>query len=245
MRDLDPSADWKPMRKAAKRIFQSLGRAARYPGACGMDRETSRAGRCFGGFAGSIAEGSTARRTGPARGTPFASLTGNSGEPGPKNWRAITATSRPIVRRANPLSTKSGKQCADLHRRAQKSRSQIAYHRLRVGLKKVSLRRGKFSALDVFRLGARFEIRAGRARASARPECLGTGDRAQERPDGRSRARRVDQEVAGRGVLAASSNTAERWRENRLRCGSGAKDCRRKGNCDPRGCRGSRNGPIF
>ena len=37
----------------------------------------------------------------------------------------------------------------DLNRRAQRSRSLLAYHRLRVGLEEVSLRGGKFSAVDV------------------------------------------------------------------------------------------------
>ena len=42
----------------------------------------------------------------------------------------------PTVPPANPWSSKSGKAVRDLNRRAQRSRSLLAYHRLRVGLKK-------------------------------------------------------------------------------------------------------------
>jgi hypothetical protein len=59
-------------------------------------------------------------------------LTGSNGGPGGENARSITAKSCPTAPPANPWSSKSGKLCAT----SIDARSLLAYHRLRVGLKK-------------------------------------------------------------------------------------------------------------
>ncbi|MBZ5661181.1 MAG: CHAD domain-containing protein [Acidobacteriia bacterium] len=135
MRDLDPSADWKGMRKAAKHIFNRLGalrdsqvlaewiEKLRAPGDVSADPLVQ--------FLKDRSERDRTAARGAIR------------EFDRKQWRAWTgklashfrhvASDRPAC---ESIVYEIWEVVWDLHRRAQKSRSQIAYHRLRVGLKK-------------------------------------------------------------------------------------------------------------
>jgi CHAD domain-containing protein len=135
MKDLDPGADWKPMRKAAKRIFNQLGAL----------RDT----QVLRGWIEKLHEPGD-----PSADTLVQSLK-DRGEKDRataqhairefdrRQWRAWTgklashyhhvASDRPAC---ESLVYEIWETAQDLHRRAQKSRSQIAYHRLRIGLKK-------------------------------------------------------------------------------------------------------------
>ena len=132
----------------------------------------------------------------------------------------------------------------DLNRRAQRSRSLLAYHRLRVGLKKFryavenflpSMYQGWAPDLKLLQdlLGEIHDLTVldqmiVKSR-SLFEETVFT---------------RMARESGGRTIVAAASSIERRWREKRLRCGFGARDCRRKKICVPRDSRGSANGPL-
>lgn len=135
MRDLDPGDDWKSMRKAARKIFHRLGalrdtqvltewiEKLRSPGDASADllMESLKAK-----YEKDRIDAQDAIR-----------------EFDRKQWRAWmrelanhyrhVASNRPAC---ESLVFEIWERVRDLHRRAQKSRSRIAYHRLRVGLKK-------------------------------------------------------------------------------------------------------------
>ncbi|MGH9681183.1 MAG: CHAD domain-containing protein [Candidatus Acidiferrales bacterium] len=134
MRDLDETADWKPMRKAAKHIFNQLG---------GL-RDTQ------------VLEAwiEKMRSPGDTSANPLVQLLkeryekDRAGEQKAvrefdrKQWRGWTrklanhyehvAADRPAC---ESIVHEIWETVQELHRRAQKSRSRIAYHRLRIGLK--------------------------------------------------------------------------------------------------------------
>ncbi|MBZ5643025.1 MAG: CHAD domain-containing protein [Acidobacteriia bacterium] len=135
MRDLDPGADWKGMRKAAKHIFNRLGslrdsqvlaewiEKLRAPGDASSDPLVQ-----------SLKDRSERERS-AARDA--------IREFDRKQWRAWTAklashyrhvaSDRPAC---ESIVYETWDAVRDLHRCAQKSGSRVAYHRLRVGLKK-------------------------------------------------------------------------------------------------------------
>jgi CHAD domain-containing protein len=135
MRELDPSAEWKGMRKAAKYIFNRLGalrdsqvlaewiEKLRVPGDASADPLVQ----------------SLKDRSERDRAAARDAVRGFDR----KQWRAWTgklashyrhvASDRPAC---DSIVYETWEAVEDLHRRAQKGRSQIAYHRLRVGLKK-------------------------------------------------------------------------------------------------------------
>jgi CHAD domain-containing protein len=135
MRDLDPSAEWKGMRKAAKRMFNQLGtqrdsqalaewiQKLRTPGDASADLLLQSLKEPH---EDDLAAAQDALRKFDR-----------------KQWRAWTgklaghynhtASDRPAC---ESIVYELWEDVSDLHRRAQKSRSHVAYHRLRVGLKK-------------------------------------------------------------------------------------------------------------
>lgn len=135
MRDLDPGAEWKPMRKAAKRLFHRLG-ALRDSQVFTEWIEKLRApdDTSADWLLQSLKDGNEKNRAGARDAVK---------EFDRKQWRGWirnlashyhhVASDRPAC---ESLAYEIWEAVGDLHRRAQKSRSQIAYHRLRVGLKK-------------------------------------------------------------------------------------------------------------
>jgi CHAD domain-containing protein len=135
MRDLDPGADWKPMRKAGRKLFRQLGTLrdtqvlAEWVRKLGADDDASTLVLLDELNGRSEKDLAAAQRT--AR------------EFDRKQWRAWCREL--AVRFRHVVSNKLACECLALeiweavrvlHRRAQKSQSRIAYHRVRVELKK-------------------------------------------------------------------------------------------------------------
>ncbi len=135
MRDLDPGAAWKPMRKVARKIFQRLGDV----------RDTQvlmewieKLRSPDDGSTDFLMESLKAKHDKDRSGAQRAVK-----EFDRKQWRSWTrelanhyrhtASNRPAC---ESLVFEIWETVLDLHRRAQKSQSRIAYHRLRGGLKK-------------------------------------------------------------------------------------------------------------
>jgi CHAD domain-containing protein len=135
MRDLDPSADWKPMRKAAKRIFNQLGALRDTQVLTGWIEKL----RSPGDASVDLLVQSLKDRYEKDRGGARDAIKKFDR----KQWRTWIRTlashyhhvvsDRPAC---ESLAYEIWEAMRDLHRRAQKSRSQIAYHRLRIGIKK-------------------------------------------------------------------------------------------------------------
>jgi CHAD domain-containing protein len=135
MKDLDQSADWKPMRKVAKRIFRRLG-ALRDSQVLTEWVEKLRAPDDTS--ADLLVQSLNDRKE-----KDRAAAQDAIGRFDRKQWRAWAgklashyhhvASDRPAC---ESLAYEIWEAVEELHRRARKSRSQIAYHRLRVGLKK-------------------------------------------------------------------------------------------------------------
>jgi CHAD domain-containing protein len=135
MRDLDPGSDWKSMRKAARRIFSRLGAL----------RDTQVLGEWIEKL-GSPGEASTEllleslkTRNEKDRSDALDAVKRFDR----KQWRASRRELSNHFRHVlfdrpacESLLIGMWNTVQELHRRAQKNRSRIAYHRLRVGLKK-------------------------------------------------------------------------------------------------------------
>jgi len=135
MRDVDPGGDWKAMRKAARRIFQRLG---------GL-RDTQVLAEWIEKLRSSddasadlLLESLKARQV-----KDRAAAQDALNEFDRRQWRAWTKELSNHYRHVasnrsacESLVFEIWENLRDLHRIAQKSRSRIAYHRLRVGLKK-------------------------------------------------------------------------------------------------------------
>ncbi len=135
MRDIDPAGDWKAMRKSARRVFQRLGTL----------RDTQVLAEWIEKL-GAPDEAPTAALLGVLkkkherdRQDAYAAIQ----EFDRKQWRSwrrgFAKHYRHVV--CNRAACESiileiWESVRDLHRRAQRSRSHLAYHRLRVGLKK-------------------------------------------------------------------------------------------------------------
>lgn len=135
MRDLDEAADWKPMRKSAKRIFDSLGALRDTQ----VLTEWIEKLRPAGDGSADLLGQSLKDRYEKDRAAAHDAVRKFDR----KQWRAWTgklanhyhhvASDRLAC---ESLAYENWEAVLDLHRRAQKSRSQIAYHRLRIGIKK-------------------------------------------------------------------------------------------------------------
>lgn len=135
MRDIDPGADWKGMRKAAKRIFNRLG-ALRDSQALTEWIEKLR-------VAGDASADQLVQSLKDRSEKDRAAAQDAVRKFDRKQWRACTAKLSSHYHHVasdraacESIAYEIWEAAADLHRQAQKSRSQIAYHRLRVGLKK-------------------------------------------------------------------------------------------------------------
>jgi CHAD domain-containing protein len=135
MKDLDPGADWKPMRKAGRRLFRQLGTLrdtqvlSEWVEKLGITGEASTAVLLDGLKAKYEQDRAAAQDA--ARGFDR------------KQWRAWSRELTGRFRHAasdkpacESLALEIWEKVRDLHRRAQKSQSRIAYHRVRVELKK-------------------------------------------------------------------------------------------------------------
>jgi CHAD domain-containing protein len=135
MRDLDPGADWKSMRKAGRRLFRQLGTLrdtqvlAEWVEKLGAQDEASTV---------VLLEGLKAKYE-----QDHAAAQDAAREFDRKQWRDWSrelaerfrhvASDKPAC---ESLALEIWGKMRDLHRRAQKSQSRIAYHRVRVELKK-------------------------------------------------------------------------------------------------------------
>jgi CHAD domain-containing protein len=135
MKDLDPESHWKPMRKAGRRLFRRLGalRDAQvltgWVERLGIPGEASTVALLEGLKARSERDRATARDA--------------TREFDRKQWRSwmkeLTGRFRHMASdqsACEALALETWEAVRDLHRRAQRNRSRIAYHRLRVELKK-------------------------------------------------------------------------------------------------------------
>src|SRR5579864_2958813 len=77
------------------------------------------------------------------------------------------------------------------------------------GSEEVSLRRGKFSTVDVSGLGARSETPAGLARRNSRPHGSRSNDREEPKPLRGNRFHRVARESGGGTIVPASAVSSE------------------------------------
>lgn len=135
MKDLDEAADWKPMRKAAKRIFNQLGGLRDTQVLTGWIEKL----RAPGDSSADLLVQSLKDRHQKDQAAAHDAIRKFDR----KQWRAWTgklashyhhvAADRPAC---DSIVYEIWEAAHDLHRRAQKSRSQIAYHRLRIELKK-------------------------------------------------------------------------------------------------------------
>src|SRR6202163_4710562 len=135
MRDLDPGSDWKPMRKAGRRIFSRLGALrdtqmlAEWVQKLGSADEAS---------TGLLLESLKKRNEKDRADTQDALKKFDR-----KQWKTWIGTlskhyhhvaaNRPAC---ESLLIETWNTALDLHHRARKNQSRVAYHRLRVGLKK-------------------------------------------------------------------------------------------------------------
>ncbi|MBZ5697722.1 MAG: CHAD domain-containing protein [Acidobacteriia bacterium] len=135
MKDLDPGGDWKPMRKAGRHLFQHLGalRDAQV-----LTEWVERLGTPGEASTATLLEGLKAKYE-----QDRATAQDAAREFDRKQWRAwvreLTGRFRHLVSdqsACEALALETWEAVRDLHRRAQKNRSRIAYHRLRVELKK-------------------------------------------------------------------------------------------------------------
>lgn len=135
MRDIDPACDWKAMRKSARRVFQRLGTLrdaqvlAEWIEKLGAPNEASTAALL----------GVLKKKHERDRQDAHAAIQ----EFNRKEWRSWRRECAKHYRHvvSNRAACESiileiWESVRDLHRRAQRSRSLLAYHRLRVGLKK-------------------------------------------------------------------------------------------------------------
>ena len=135
MRDLDPGSGWKPMRKAGRRIFSRLG-ALRDTQV--LSEWVAKLGSADEASTGLLLE-SLKKRNEKDRAASQHALKNFDR----KQWRAWIgelskhyhhlAADRPAC---ESVLIEMWDIALDLHRRARKNHSRIAYHRLRVGLKK-------------------------------------------------------------------------------------------------------------
>jgi CHAD domain-containing protein len=135
MKDLDPVGDWKPMRKAGRRLFRHLG-ALRDTQV--LTEWVERLGTPGEASTVTLLEGLKAKYE-----QDRATAQDSAREFDRKQWRAwvsdLTGRFRHLVSdqsACEALVLETWEAVRDLHRRAQKNRSRIAYHRLRVELKK-------------------------------------------------------------------------------------------------------------
>ena len=135
MRDLDPGSDWKSMRKAGRRLFNRLGGSRdAHVLAHWIEKLGSPDDPTTASLLESLKPGNEKNHAGAKD-----AVSGFDR----KQWRSWArefsshyrhvAADRPAC---ESLLIEIWNTVLDLHRRAQKSRSRVAYHRLRVGLKK-------------------------------------------------------------------------------------------------------------
>ena len=131
MKDLDPVGDWKPMRKAGKRLFRHLG-ALRDVQV--LTEWVERLGTPGEASTVTLLEGLKAKYEKDRATAQDAARKFDR-----KQWRSwvseLTGRFRHVASdqlACEALTLETWQAVRDLHRRAQKTRSRIAYHRLRV-----------------------------------------------------------------------------------------------------------------
>lgn len=135
MRELDPGGEWKAMRKAAREVFRELGSLRDAQVLMGW---VERLGTQGDASTAKLTEEMKARLD-HARAAAQKAVRGFDRN----KWRVWAKRLAPRFRHVaanreacESLALEIWESALDLHRRAQKSRSRLAYHRLRVGLKK-------------------------------------------------------------------------------------------------------------
>jgi CHAD domain-containing protein len=135
MKDLDPDGDWKQMRKAARRLFRPLG----------AFRDAQVQMECLEEFgaAGKSPAAELLKELNARIERDRAAVRDAIGKFDRKQWRAWTrqlsghfrhvASEKPACK---SVALDLWDEIRELRRRAQKTQSRIAYHRLRVGIKK-------------------------------------------------------------------------------------------------------------
>ncbi len=244
MRDIDPSCDWKAMRKSARRAFQRLG--------------TLRDAQVLTDWIeklGVPGEASTDALLGLLKKRPEqdkADAHAAIREFDRKEWRAWRREFAKHYRHVlsnraacESLILEIWESVRDMNRRAQRSRSLIAYHRLRVGVKKFRYAVENFLPtmypawapdlkLVQDLLGEIHDL-------TVLDQMIVKSQSLFEESVFAAWREKVDGRSGSRGCC----NIAPKWREKYLRCGLGARDCPRKRICAPSVSPGSANGPLL